>query len=375
MNKQLIEEHYAQQPHSYCIILAGGLGTRFWPISKPSKPKQFLDLLGVGQTMIQMTYKRYLKIIPKERIFVITGTNFKQFLLDQLPDLPEENIMFEPVNRSTAPCIAWASYRIKKMDPDATVVVCPADHLIMEEDEFLERISQGLAVASKRKDILTIGINPNRPDTSYGYIQVDDEVGGTTSNRLYHVKTFTEKPEYEQAKLFVESGEFYWNSGHFIWHIDVILKAIRDRLPDLADKMEQGVPYFDTPDEQSWIDTNFPTCDSVSIDYGILEYADNVTVSIGDFGWTDLGSWSSLHQHAIHDENDNVLLDSTTELYDTKGCLVKIPKNKLAIIEGLENYLVVEEDNLLLICPSNDDVKIRDYITSALLKYPRKKLM
>ena len=269
---------------NYCVIMGGGIGSRFWPFSRKTMPKQFLDFFGTGRSLLQQTFDRFNKIIPTENILIVTNAIYADLVKEQLPELDPKQILLEPARRNTAPCIAWASYHIRSLNPNANIVVAPSDHLILKEGEFLAAIEKGLDFVSKYDKLLTLGIKPNRPETGYGYIQIAEQEG----DNFYKVKTFTEKPELELAKVFVESGEFYWNSGLFMWNVNTIIKAGEALLPELASKLAPGKDVYGTPEEKAFIEENFPACPNVSIDFGIMEKADNVYVSLGDFGWSDL---------------------------------------------------------------------------------------
>lgn len=350
--------------NNYCVIMGGGIGSRFWPFSRKTLPKQFLDFFGTGRSLLQQTFDRFKKIIPVENILVVTNDMYADLVKMQLPELAQEQILLEPTRRNTAPCIAWASYHIRAINPNANMVVAPSDHLILKEDEFLDVVQKGLLYVADTDKLLTLGIKPNRPETGYGYIQIAEQVG----DNFYKVKTFTEKPELELAKVFVESGEFYWNSGLFIWNVNTILKAGEQLLPELASKLEAGVGVYGTPAEKQFIDENFPACPNVSIDFGIMEKADNVYVSLGDFGWSDLGTWGSLYDLSPKDVAGNVALKGGTLLYNSHDNIVVLPKNKLAVIDGLDGYLVAESDNVLLICKKDSEHAIRKFVNDAQIK-------
>ena len=264
--------------------MGGGIGSRFWPFSRKTLPKQFLDFFGTGRSLLQQTFDRFSKVIPTENILVVTNDLYADLVKEQLPELKPEQILLEPTRRNTAPCIAWAAYHIRALNPNANIVVAPSDHLILKESEFLSAIEKGLAFVAKSDKLLTLGIKPNRPETGYGYIQIAEHI----DSNFYKVKTFTEKPELELAKVFVESGEFYWNAGLFMWNVNSIIKAGESLLPELATKLAAGKDVYGTSEEKKFIDENFPACPNVSIDFGIMEKADNVYVSLGDFGWSDL---------------------------------------------------------------------------------------
>ena len=350
--------------NNYCVIMGGGIGSRFWPYSRKNLPKQFLDFFGTGRSLIQQTFDRYKKIVPIENIFITTNVLYKELIQEQLPELDKSQILLEPTRRNTAPCIAWASYHIKKLNPNANVIVAPSDHLILKEDEFKAAILKGLEFVSNSPQLLTLGIKPNRPETGYGYIQIEEEKQG----EFFKVKTFIEKPQLEFAKVFVESGEFYWNSGLFMWNVNTIIKANEALLPELTSKLAPGKDVYGTVQEKQFIDENFPACPNVSIDFGIMEKADNVYVSLGDFGWSDLGTWGSLYDLSPKDEAGNVALKCKSLIYNSKDNIVVLPDNKLAVIDGLEGYLIAESDNVLLICKKDEEHTIRKYVNDAQIK-------
>lgn len=349
---------------NFCVIMGGGIGSRFWPFSRKTLPKQFLDFFGTGRSLLQQTFDRFKQVIPTENILVVTNDLYADLVKEQLPELNSEQILLEPTRRNTAPCIAWAAYHIRALNPNANIVVAPSDHLILKESEFLSAIEKGLAFVAKSDKLLTLGIKPNRPETGYGYIQVAEHIDSS----FYKVKTFTEKPELELAKVFIESGEFYWNAGLFMWNVNSIIKAGELLLPELATKLAAGKDVYGTPEEKKFIDENFPACPNVSIDFGIMEKADNVYVSLGDFGWSDLGTWGSLYDLSQKDESENVTLKCRSLLYNSKNNIVVLPQNKLAVIDGLEGYLIVESDNVLLICKKDEEHSIRKYVNDAQIK-------
>ena len=350
--------------NNYCVIMGGGIGSRFWPFSRKSLPKQFLDFFGTGRSLLQQTYDRFSKIIPAENIFIVTNDLYSSLVKEQLPQLSQDQILLEPTRRNTAPCIAWASYHIQAINPNANIIVAPSDHLILKEGEFLEAIEKGLKFAASSNNLLTLGIKPNRPETGYGYIQVDEQ----KDDDFYKVKTFTEKPELELAKVFLESGEFYWNSGLFIWNVNSILKAFNELLPELVAKLSVGDNIYATENEKAFIDENFPACPNISIDFGIMEKADNVYVLMGDFGWSDLGTWGSLYDLSSKDENNNVSLKCETLMYNCKNNIVVLPEGKLAVLQNMEDYLIAESDNVLLICKKDEEHAIRKFVNDAQIK-------
>jgi mannose-1-phosphate guanylyltransferase len=347
--------------NNYCVIMGGGIGSRFWPFSRQTMPKQFLDFFGIGRSLLQQTFDRFSRIIPKENIFVMTNARYEGLVKAQLPELDARQILLEPARRNTAPCIAWASYHIRAIDPAANIVVAPSDHIILKESEFLTAIERGLDFVATADRLLTIGIKPHRPETGYGYIQIAEPAG----DNFYRVKTFTEKPELELAKVFVDSGEFYWNAGIFMWNVNSIIRAIEILAPDIASNLGQGVGSYATDREMDFVNEFFPTCPSVSVDFGIMEKADNVYVSLGDFGWSDMGTWGSLYEYSPKDERGNATLHGHSLIYGGSDNIVVLPKGKLAVIEGLSGYLVAESENALLICPKDGESAIRKYVQDA----------
>ncbi|MTI29886.1 mannose-1-phosphate guanylyltransferase [Xanthovirga aplysinae] len=343
--------------NTYVIIMAGGIGSRFWPYSRNHRPKQFLDVLGAGMSLLQMTYERFLMICPPENIFVVTNEHYSELVKEQLPGLKEEQILQEPERRNTAPCIAYASYKIQEKDPDANIIVAPSDHAVFKEASFVTSIKQALATANKGENLVTIGIKPNRPETGYGYIQYEKGVPG----EVVKVKSFTEKPNEEKAKEFIKSGNYFWNAGIFIWNIKSIIRAFENYLPEIAGLFEEGRTSFNTTDEQAFINSNYGKCPNISIDYGIMEKAPNVYVVLSDFGWSDLGSWHALHEIKDKDEQQNVI-EANALTYDSDNCMIKGPEDKLIIVQGLKNYLVAECDNVLLICEKDQVHRFSQYL-------------
>lgn len=338
--------------------MAGGVGSRFWPISRQSKPKQFLDILGTGKTFLRATYERFLPIIPPENFLVVTNAAYKSLVMEQIPELAESQVLCEPIGRNTAPAIAYAAFRLNAVDPEAEMIVTPSDHMILDAGIFRGLISEGLSYLKGCDAMMTIGVTPTSPNTGYGYIQADRPSCGAG---VAKVKTFTEKPDAATARAFVESGEFFWNSGIFIWHVNTFLTALRDFLPEVYQLFNSILPYYDTPREYESVQRIYPECRAVSVDIGIMEKARNVYVVCGDFGWSDIGTWNSLYEHSPKDEQGNVCPPESA-LYDTSGCVVKLPEGKLAVIEGLHDYIVVENGNVLMICPRGGEQNIKRYI-------------
>jgi len=344
----------------YVVIMAGGIGSRFWPMSKTSHPKQFLDILGTGQTLIQMTYKRFQKYCPKENILIVTNDEYKQLVMDQLEGIDERSILCEPSRRNTAPCIAYATYKIKSKNPEASMVIAPADHLILNEDEFLHCVELALNQAINNS-IVTLGIKPSRPDTGYGYIQFKDEEAGLHES-VRKVKTFTEKPDHEIALTFLESGDFFWNSGLFISTVSTMVDSFENYLPEVGSLFEAGTDKYFTAEEKAFIDETYAVCTNISIDYAIMEKAKNVYVVLSDFGWSDLGTWGSLYTHLNLDAQKNAIVGKEVRLYDSSNNLVNIPKGKLAVIQGLDDYIVVDTPETLLIVKKEDEQKIKQFV-------------
>ena len=352
---------------NYCVIMAGGIGSRFWPFSKTDCPKQFLDFLGTGNSLLQMTFERFSTIVPISNILIVTNKMYKDLILEQLPQITETQILLEPNRRNTAPCIAYAMSRIKAMTKKANIIVTPSDHLILKENEFLETIKEGLEFIDKNDMLLTIGIEPSRPETGYGYIQIEE-----SDSALHKVKTFTEKPNIDLAKVFLESGEFYWNSGMFMWNLQTINNAFEQFLPDIAMKFDNGTDKFNTEAESAFIEEMFPSCPNISIDYGIMEKAKNVYVLCAEFGWSDLGTWGSLYDLSNKDAHQNVTLKCQSTFYDSQNNIVTLPPEKLAVVSDLDGYIVVEANNVLLICKKDNEQAIRQFANDAQVNFDGK---
>jgi len=349
----------------YVVIMAGGIGSRFWPLSKTSHPKQFLDILGTGKSLITQTFERFNKLIPAERIFVVTNQKYTNLVKEHLPNLPEKNILGEPAAKNTAPCVAYATYKIKQIDANASCIIAPSDHLILDERQFLTDIENALQFASTHPALVALGIKPTRPDTGYGYIQF---LEGEVVKVINKVKTFTEKPDIDLAKTFLESGEFLWNAGIFIWSVKSIVNSFENFLPEISNIFEGIAANYNTPNEKEAIERIYPLCNSISIDYGVLEKADNVFVLPCDFGWSDLGTWSSLYEVHELDENDNAVNADVSELYDTKNCMINVANGKLVVINGLENKIIVDTDKVLLICDKSREQEVKQIVTNIKLK-------
>lgn len=354
---------------NYCVIMGGGIGSRFWPFSRKTMPKQFLDFFGTGRSLLQQTFDRFNKIIPTENILIVTNAIYADLVKEQLPELDPKQILLEPARRNTAPCIAWASYHIRALNPNANIVVAPSDHLILKEGEFLAAIEKGLDFVSKSDKLLTLGIKPNRPETGYGYIQIKKN---KFSEFISKVKTFTEKPDKELAKVFLESGDFLWNAGIFIWKVEDIIEEFKTYLEDIYLLFEQEYKNVENPDSQENITHIYSQCRNISIDFGIMEKSAKVYVMKGEFGWSDVGTWHSFHEISPKDENNNVSNSEQVRLIDTKECIINVPQDKKVIIEGIENCIIAENNDVLMICHRDHEDNIRHF--DDMLKHTAKEL-
>lgn len=341
----------------YVAIMAGGIGSRFWPKSREHYPKQFLDILGTGQTLIQATYERFKAIVPEDHIYIVTGEAYKELVKEQLPTVQDFQIVAEPKRCNTGPCVAYIAHKLSAKDPNATFVVAPSDHLVTDTPTFVEVVQKGLTFAAKNKVLLTLGIKPHRPHTGYGYIQYDDDKQAETG--IYEVKTFTEKPSKEIAQTFFESGDFLWNSGIFIWSASTIIRSFAEFQPDVYHIFQEGNDQYNTPAESSFIAKAYEKTKSISIDYAIMEHAKNVLVIPTSFGWSDLGTWLSLWEKHPKDYLNNSLHEGNVVTYDCTDCIVKVPKNKLVVLQGLEQYCVVDTNDVLLVCRMDNDKLIK----------------
>ncbi len=353
--------------NNYCVIMAGGIGARFWPFSRNNKPKQFLDFFGTGKSLLQMTVDRFRPLVPIQNVLIVTNIIYKDLILEQIPDMRPEQVLCEPARRNTAPCIAYAVEHIAAITDKANIVVAPSDHLILQEAAFQQVIQTGLNYVEQNNVLLTLGMKPTRPETGYGYIQM-----GAKGEGVVPVKTFTEKPNIDLAKVFIDSGEFLWNSGMFLWNLQTIQAAFAEHLPEVVEKFSAGKGRMGTADEDAFIQEIFPSCPSISIDYGIMEKADNVCVMSADFGWSDLGTWGSLYELSDKDEHANVAIHADALFYNSKGNIVTLESGKLAVVQGLEGYIVAESDDVLLICKQEDEQQIRQFVNDAAVKYDNK---
>lgn len=344
--------------NNYAVIMAGGIGSRFWPFSRAKNPKQFHDVLGTGKTLLQQTAERFKGICPEENIFVVTNKDYVELVKSQLPYLSYGQILAEPIGRNTAPCIAYACYKIREQNENANIVVAPSDHVILKEEDFRNRITEALKAASEKKILITLGIKPSRPDTGYGYIQYLEN----DKSILKKVKTFTEKPALDLAKKFLESGDFVWNAGIFIWNVQTIIKSFEQFLPEMAEIFEEGREMYWKKDEEQFIVKAYSHCKNISIDYGIMEKSEDVYVLLSDFGWSDLGTWKSLYDISPKNDDGNVI-QGNVMTYNVKNSIVKTPQEKLVVIHGLEDFIVAEYDNVIMICKKEDEQKVKDFVS------------
>lgn len=352
--------------NNFCVIMAGGIGSRFWPMSRTSQPKQFIDILGSGETLIQQTFRRFERVCPSENIYIVTNEIYRNQIKQQIPHIKDEQIVCEPARRNTAPCIAYANYKIHHINPDANIIVAPSDHIILKEDEFVEVITKALEATKENDWLVTLGITPSRPDTGYGYIQFNESTKWDKDERLKKVKTFTEKPVLEMAKSFIESGDFLWNAGIFVWSLKSIMKAFEQYLPEVDSIFKEGIPNYNTKNEEIFIKNAYTVCKNISIDYGVMEKADNVYVLISDFGWSDLGTWGSLYETRNKDAKANTIVGKNVMTYDTKNCIINMPKDKLVVLQGLDDFIVVEDNNILLICKKGEEQQIRQFVADVM---------
>ncbi len=338
--------------------MAGGIGSRFWPMSTPELPKQFVDILGVGKTLIQMTAERFDGICPPENIWVVTGRRYVQLVKEQLPQIPENNIVVEPEARNTAPCIAYAAWKIHKNNPSANIVITPSDALVLDTAEYRYIISSALDFTEGRRGIVTVGIKPSRPETGYGYIEKGQTVDGT---ELLKVKSFREKPNLETAREYLSQGGYLWNAGIFVWNVETIIASIRDYAPNIAALMDEMAPSFDTPEEETTVSEIFPKCERISIDYAVMEKADYIYTISADFGWSDLGTWGSLRSLVPQDEKGNARVGQNIKLVDAKNCIIHAPELQKVVVQGLDGYIVAQHGDRLLICRLEDEQNITSY--------------
>lgn len=354
----------------YCVIMCGGVGSRFWPFSKADKPKQFIDFFGTGRSLLQMAFDRIDGIVPTENIILITNEHYESLIKEQLPQIKESQILLEPARRNTAPCIAWAAHHIKAINPNAKMMVAPSDHLIINLEKFKQSVERAFEFIESRDALVTMGIKPSRPETGYGYIQIGEQV----DEDFAKVKTFTEKPDEDLARVFLKSGEFFWNSGMFFWSADSILNALSASAPEVSAIFETGKQYFGTDQEIDYINKNFEACPSISIDFAVMEKAPNVFVETVDFGWNDLGTWRSLYDYSPKNREDNVTQNCKALMFNSHNNIIAIQGDKLVVASGLEGFIVADVDDALLIVPLEEEQRIKQYVNEVKMKFGDKYL-
>lgn len=345
--------------HHYVVIMAGGIGSRFWPMSRSNYPKQFLDILNTGKTLIQATYDRFAAFVPAENIYVVTSGEYVNIVKTQLPDMPLQNILGEPSRKNTAPCIAYISFKLHQLDPNATMVVAPADHLILDNIAFNKVCLEALSFVNKHNALITLGIKPTYPNTGYGYIQYEQH---EVSDNVYKVKTFTEKPNLELAKAFIASGEFLWNAGIFVWQVKNIISAFEKFLPEMYEVFQAERQRFNTPEENAALQEIYPLCTNISIDFGIMEKADNVYLIPAAFGWSDLGTWNSAYENLEKDYYDNAVAGNEVMVFDSRNNMVQAQNDKLVLLQGMEGFIIVDTEDVLLICRKEKEQEIKEYV-------------
>ena len=349
------------QVNNHLVIMAGGVGSRFWPMSTTDRPKQFIDVLGTGRTLLQLTLDRFTGIVDPENVWIVTNMKYADIVHEQLPEVPRTNILCEPCRRNTAPCIAYVSWRIKKKDPKANIVVTPSDHIVMDTMEFRRVISQCMKFTGETDAVLTLGMKPTRPETGYGYIQADLSYSSPRNKEIYRVDSFREKPDLETALRYIKNKSYFWNAGIFIWNVNTIVNAFRVYQPAMSKIFDDMMDVYGTEHEQEEIDRRFPECESISVDYAIMEKAEEIFVCPADFGWSDLGTWGSLLMQTKHDMYGNSIIGDNISVYDTSNCIIHAMNEKRVVVQGLDGYIVAEEDGRLLICQLAEEQRIKQF--------------
>ena len=349
------------QFNNHLVIMAGGVGSRFWPMSTVEQPKQFIDVLGTGKTLLQLTVERFGNLVPLENVWVVTNASYADIVSRQLPDIPRENILCEPCRRNTAPCIAYVSWRIKSRDPKANIVVTPSDHIVLNVAEFQRVIGDCMKFTGDTDAIVTLGMKPTRPETGYGYIQANLTSNSLRNKEIFRVDSFREKPDIETAKQYISKKNYYWNAGIFIWNVNTIVNAFRIYQPSMAKIFESMLPIYGTPKEQEIVNEKFPECDSISVDYAIMEKAEEIFVCPADFGWSDLGTWGSLQQQSHRDLYGNACIGQDISLFETHNCIIHTTQEKKVVVQGLDGYIVAEHNNTLLICKLAEEQRIKQF--------------
>jgi len=345
--------------NNHVVIMAGGIGSRFWPMSTPGCPKQFIDVMGCGKSLIQLTADRFAGVCPPENIWVVTSEKYTGIVHEQLPQVPECNVLAEPCQRNTAPCIAYVSWKIKKRFPEANIVVTPSDQLVMDTVEFQRVIAKALAFTEQSNAIVTLGMKPSRPETGYGYIAAGE--GLLRDKEIFHVEAFKEKPDRTTAEQYLAEGNFFWNAGIFVWNVKTISTALRVHVPALAQVFDRIYPDLYTEREAEMISKSFPSCENISIDYAVMEKAGEIYVLPAEFGWSDLGTWGALHGLLPQDEEGNAVVAPEVKLYESKNCMVHTPQARKVVIQGLDGYIVAEKDGVLLICKLEEEQRIKEF--------------
>ncbi len=340
------------------VIMAGGIGSRFWPMSSVECPKQFLDVLGVGRSLLQMTLERFSDLCPIENTWVVTSKMYESLVREQLPDLPAENILLEPCRRNTAPCIAYVSWKIKKRNPRANIVVTPSDHVVRDVRMFKEALKDSMNFTAETDSIVTLGIRPTCPETGYGYIEADLSYSSSRNKQIFRVDSFREKPSLEVATQYISKNNYFWNAGIFVWSVQTIVNAYRVYQPGIAKLFESMTPVFDTPEEQSVLDEEFPKCDNISVDYAIMEKAEEIFVYPSSFGWSDVGTWGALRQQIAQDVHGNAIVGNV-DLYETNNCIIHCAEAKKVVVQGLDGYIVAEKNGMLMICKLSEEQRIK----------------
>ena len=350
-----------KQNNNHVVIMAGGVGSRFWPMSTVERPKQFIDVLGVGQSLLQLTFERFRGICVPENVWVVTNRQYESLVHEQLPEVPVENILLEPCRRNTAPCIAYVSWRIKSQNPKANVVVTPSDHIVADSEEFRRVVKSCMDFTAQSDAIVTLGMKPTRPETGYGYIQADLSISSPRNREIYRVDSFREKPDLATAQNYVKQNNYFWNAGIFIWNVSTIVNAFRIYQPALSKIFEGLLKIYGTPKEQEAIDELYPQCENISVDYAIMERAEEIFVCPASFGWSDLGTWGSLLAHTRHDLYGNTCIGNDISMFDSHNCIVHTTEARKVVIQGLDDYIVAEKDGILLICRLSEEQKIKEF--------------
>ncbi|MBS5552470.1 MAG: mannose-1-phosphate guanylyltransferase [Bacteroides sp.] len=347
--------------NNHLVIMAGGIGSRFWPMSSAQLPKQFIDVLGCGRTLIQLTVDRFKGICLPENIWVVTSANYAEIVKEQLPEVPEDHILLEPCRRNTAPCIAYVSWKIKAKNPKANIVVTPSDHIVMDVREFGRVVTSAMNFTAESDAIVTLGMKATRPETGYGYIEADLTMACPSNKEIYRVDAFKEKPNLATAERYLQRNNYFWNAGIFIWNVNTIVNALRVYQPSMAEIFERMLPYYYTDEEQAVVNELFPTCENISVDYAIMEKADEIYVFPASFGWSDLGTWGSLHENSEKDAHNNVCIGPNIKLYESRNCVVHTTQEKKVVVQGLDGYIVAEKNNTLLVCRLSEEQRIKEF--------------